>query len=214
MSTKSSNLLLTSLSILKLQFISHKQRPSPSLHGQLRELVFLFSHRGSNFLTRNTRLFVERTVWALLFFCLMTSVLVQSLNKMHIKYVFHNKFRMIMPISRSIKKHFHEVSISSKYWASLLNQKRNLGWFLLKRSVIWDLVRVYYLLIISKNHSKTFFLLVGLQKNRSKVKYCSKGYLFWYHDFDKFRQVGHNKPLQLSKIFQSKQPMTKYIIYQ
>ena len=159
MSTKSSNLLLTSLSILKLQFISHKQRPSPSLHGQLRELVFLFSHRGSNFLTRNTRLFVERTVWALLFFCLMTSVLVQSLNKMHIKYVFHNKFRMIMPISRSIKKHFHEVSISSKYWASLLNQKRNLGWFLLKRSVIWDLVRVYYLLIISKNHSKTFFFI-------------------------------------------------------
>ena len=51
-----------------------------------------------------------------------------------------------------------------------------------------DLVRVYSLLIISRNHSNTF-LLLDLQKNRIEVKYCNKGYLFWYHDFDRFIQV-------------------------
>ena len=68
----------------------------------------------------------------------------------------------------------------------LLNQKHNVGWFLQRRFV--DVVRVYFLLIISRNHSNTFSLLV-LQKNGSKVKYCSKGYLFWHNDFDRFRQV-------------------------
>ena len=57
--------------------------------------------------------------------------------------------------------------VSNKYWASFLNQKHDVGWFLLKRFV--DLVRLYSLLIISRNHSKTL-LLLGLQKNRSKVK--------------------------------------------
>ena len=54
-----SNLLLTPLYIHKLQSISDKLRPLSSSHGQLRELVFLFSQRGSHFLKRHTRLFVE-----------------------------------------------------------------------------------------------------------------------------------------------------------
>ena len=65
---------------------------------------------------------------------------------------------------------------------SLLNDV----WFLLRRFV--DLVKIYSLLIISRNYSSTF-LLLDLQKNRSKVKYCSKGHLLWYQDFDRFRQV-------------------------
>ena len=56
--------------------------------------------------------------------------------------------------------------LSNKCWASLLNQKNNLGWFLLRRFV--DLVGVYSLLIISTNHSN-IFLLLDLQKNRSKT---------------------------------------------
>ena len=57
--------------------------------------------------------------------------------------------------------------VSNKYWAYFLNQKHDVGWFLLRRFV--DLVRLYSLLIISRNHSNTF-LLLDLQKNRSKVK--------------------------------------------
>ena len=56
--------------------------------------------------------------------------------------------------------------VSNKYWASLLNQKHNVGWFQLRRFL--DLVRVYSLLITSRNHSNTF-LLLDLQKNRSKT---------------------------------------------
>ena len=55
-------MLLTPLYIHKPQFISNKQRPSSSLHGQLRGLVLLFSHRGSHFLKRHTRLFVETLI--------------------------------------------------------------------------------------------------------------------------------------------------------
>ena len=51
--------------------------------------------------------------------------------------------------------------------SSLVNQKHNLGWFLLRRFV--DLVRIYSLLIISRNHSNRF-LLLDLQKNGSKQK--------------------------------------------
>ena len=94
-----SNLLLTPFHVHKIQFISNKLRPFSSSHGQLRKLVFLFSHRGSHFLKRHTRLFVKpyrQSDLALLFFSLMTNVLVQSLNKMHMKYVLHNKFRMII----------------------------------------------------------------------------------------------------------------------
>ena len=57
--------------------------------------------------------------------------------------------------------------VSHKYWASFINQKNDMGWFLLRSFV--DLVRLYSLLIISKNHSNTF-LLLDLQKNRNKVK--------------------------------------------
>ena len=54
-----SNLLLTPFYVHKIQFISNKLRPLSSLHGQLRELVFLFLHRESYFLKRHTSLFVE-----------------------------------------------------------------------------------------------------------------------------------------------------------
>ena len=76
--------------------------------------------------------------------------------------------------------------VSNKYWTSLLNRQHNVGWFLLRRFV--DLVTIYSLLTVKRNHFNTI-LLLDLQKNRSKVKYCSKDYLFWYHDFDSFRQV-------------------------
>ena len=58
--------------------------------------------------------------------------------------------------------------LSSKYWAYFLNQKHDVGWFLLRRFV--DLIRLYSLLIISRNHSNTFFFLFYVQINRSKVK--------------------------------------------
>ena len=66
------------------------------------------------------------------------------------------------------------------YRPSFLNQKHNVQWFLLKRSV--DLFRVHY--IISRNHPNTFLLINLQKKDLSKVKYCSKGYLFWYQTFD------------------------------
>ena len=49
----------------------------------------------------------------------------------------------------------------------LLNQKHNVEWFLPK----WfaDLVRVYFLLIISGNHSNTF-LIIDLQKTKTCPK--------------------------------------------
>ena len=91
-------MLLASLYCQKLQFISHKVRPSSSSHGQLRELVFFSRTEALIFLKHHTRLFVEPANWALLFVSLMATVLVQPLNKMRMKYVFNNKFRMIMPI--------------------------------------------------------------------------------------------------------------------
>ena len=57
-----SNLLLTSLYVQKLQFISHKLRPSSSSHGQLRELVFFSRTEALIFLKRHTRLFVEPAI--------------------------------------------------------------------------------------------------------------------------------------------------------
>ena len=49
-----------------------------------------------------------------------------------------------------------------KYWASHFNQKYDVGWFLPRR--FEDLLRVYSLLIISRDHSN-MFLLLDLQKN-------------------------------------------------
>ena len=83
----------------KLQFIFHKLHPLSSSHGQLCELLFFPRTEALIFLERHTRLFVEPAIQALLFVGLMTTMLLQSLNEMHLKYVFHNKFRMIMPIS-------------------------------------------------------------------------------------------------------------------
>ena len=194
----------------------------------------LSSHWGSHFFERHTRLFVEPAIWALSFVGLVTTKLLQSRNKMHLKYVFHSKFRMMMPISwiknnfikfqkqsfadvfqnwyslkfcnsqkkTPVKSYFliklqacrsailrlqhrcvlvnitkflrtpilknirerlllypnHKVTI----WASLLNQKYDVGWFLLRGFV--DLVRLYSLLIIIRNHFNTV-LSLDLQKN-------------------------------------------------
>ena len=62
MSTKLNKLLHTSLHGHKLQFISHKQRPLSSSHGQLRELVFCPRTEALIFLERHTRLFVELAI--------------------------------------------------------------------------------------------------------------------------------------------------------
>ena len=94
-----SNLLHAPFYVHKIQFISDKLHPSSSSHGQFHELVFLFSHWGSHFLKRHTRLFIEpfgQSDLSSSIFILITNVLVQSLNKMHMKYVLHNKFRMII----------------------------------------------------------------------------------------------------------------------
>ena len=50
---------------------------------------------------------------------------------------------------------------------SLINQKNNIGWLLLKRFV--HLCRAFSLHIISRNHSNTFLLI-----NMQKTKTCSK----------------------------------------
>ena len=52
--------------------------------------------------------------------------------------------------------------------------KTNVEWFLLRRFV--GLLRIYFLLIIGRTHSNT-------------LEYYSKGYLFWYQNFDRFTQV-------------------------
>ena len=57
--------------------------------------------------------------------------------------------------------------VSNKCWASFLNQKHDVGCYLLRRFV--DLLRLYDLLNISRNHSNKF-LLLDLEKNRSNVE--------------------------------------------
>ena len=70
------------------------------------------------------------------------------------------------------------IKLVIKYWTSANLLLRNVEWFLLRRFV--GLLRIYFLLIIGRNHS-------------NMVKYYSKGYLFWYQNFDRFTQVvGHN----------------------
>ena len=81
---------------------------------------------------------------------------------------------------------FDKVTV--QYWASaglLFLIKNNRGRFLLKRFV--DLLRLFSLHIIKRNHSNTF-LFINLQKTKT-LKHCNKGYLFWYAHFDRFRQV-------------------------
>ena len=65
---------------------------------------------------------------------------------------------------------------------TLLNQKHNVGWFLLQRFI--DLVRASSS-HISRNHSNTFSSNKHAEnKYWSKAKHCSKGYFFWYQGFD------------------------------
>ena len=51
------------LFVHKLQFISNKLCPSSTPHDQLCELAFLFSHSGSHFLKRHTRVCVKLVIW-------------------------------------------------------------------------------------------------------------------------------------------------------
>ena len=92
-------MLFKSLHGHKLQFIFHKPHPLSHSLSQLRKLVFFPRTEALIFLEHHTRLFVELAIWALLFVGLMTTMLSQSLNKMHLKYIFHKKFRMIVPVS-------------------------------------------------------------------------------------------------------------------
>ena len=55
----------------------------------------------------------------------------------------------------------------------LLNQKHNVGWFLLR---FVNLLWVFSLLISSRNHSNAFINWPAENKILSKVKYCSKGH--------------------------------------
>ena len=71
--------------VQKLQFISHKLWPSSNSNGQLRELVFFSRNEALIFLKRHTRLFGQPVIGALLFVSLMATLLVQSLNKKHMK---------------------------------------------------------------------------------------------------------------------------------
>ena len=59
-----SNLLLTSLYIHKLQFVSDKRCSLSSSHDPLREVVFLFSHRGSHFFETSHQI-IRRTIQAI-----------------------------------------------------------------------------------------------------------------------------------------------------
>ena len=54
--------VITPFCIQKLQFISNKLCTSSTPHGQLRELAFHFSHRGSHYLKRHTRSLVELAI--------------------------------------------------------------------------------------------------------------------------------------------------------
>ena len=94
-----SNLLPKQFFVHKIQFISNKLHPSSSSHGQLHELVFLFLHRRSQNHTGNL-------TKALLFFSLITVVLVQSFNKIHMKFTLDNKFRMIFHDQKSLSLNF------------------------------------------------------------------------------------------------------------
>ena len=113
-------MLLRSLYGHKLQFNSHKLHPFSSSHGQLRELVFFSHTEALIFFKCHTRLFAEPVISALLFASLVTTVLVQLLNKMHLKYIFHDRFRMIMPIS------WKEKTLSSKAVADVFQNKCSL----------------------------------------------------------------------------------------
>ena len=61
--------------------------------------------------------------------------------------------------------------VCNKYWASLLNQKHEMGSFLLR---FVDLVRVYSLLIISRNHFNTFLLLQMQWNYFMSILICAK----------------------------------------
>ena len=64
-----------------------------------------------------------------------------------------------------------------------------MGWFLQGRFVVLVsvfTVKLYSLLVISRNYSNTI-LLIDLQKTKLfQSKILKKGLFFWYQDFDRF----------------------------
>ena len=127
-------MLLTSLNGHKLQFIFHKLRPLSSSPSQLCELFFFPRTEALIFLKRHARLFIE--------YCEIFKT-----------PILKNICELLLLYSN------HKVTIS-------------IGHLFLIKNMTWDgfywgfvdLVRVYSLLIVSRNHSNTF-LLPDLQKN-------------------------------------------------
>ena len=95
-------MLVTSFYGNKLQFISHMLYLLSSSNDHLCELVFFSHTKALTFLECHIRLFIELAIWALLFISVMTTVLVQSLNKMHLKYVFHNNSHRKTPVLKML----------------------------------------------------------------------------------------------------------------
>ena len=84
--------------------------------------------------------------------------------------IFKNSFLYRATTSSGCFSQFDKVTnylVLGICWPSLVNQKYNVGWFLLKRFV--HLHRACSLHIISRNHSNTL-LLINMQKART----CSK----------------------------------------
>ena len=93
--------------------------------------------------------------------------------------IFRNSFLYRTTTSGSCFCQFDKVancSVLGTCRPSLINQKYNVGWFLLKRFV--HLCRACSLYIISRNILTHFCWLTCRKQNWFKVKHCSNGYLF------------------------------------
>ena len=79
------------------------------------------------------------------------------------------------------------LSKDNCHWASanFLFSIKNAMWHGFYQKGLYIFSWVCSLHIIKRNHSNMFLL----NKNLSKTKHCSNGYLFWYQGFDGFRQV-------------------------
>ena len=139
-----SNLLLKPFYVHKIQFI-YELCPSSSSHGQLRELVFVFSHRGSHFL--NVTLDYSQNQYGQSDLS-STNVLVQSLNKWLMKYDFHNKFKMII---------FHDQKVL------LLNFKSSRSQMFFKIDVLKNLA------MFTEEHLCWSYFLIQLQGWRTTI---------------------------------------------
>ena len=151
-------MLLTPFFVHEIQFISNKLCPSSCSHDQHRELVFLFSHRGSHFLKSQTRLFVEPYGQSDLSSSIFQSndkcFLAPSLNKVRMKYVLHNKFRMII---------FHDIKAlplifkSSRLWLFICCKTKLKKTFFFEK--IWFFLQNIHYLQKKRLYVKTSSLL-------------------------------------------------------